>query len=114
MWLWATAVDGEPGGVFAARHLPASAPRPYEGDVVVRLGPGPGPAAKPAERARAGISQRTGLGAPADTAALCNQIDGMHQQILDLRRTLEVRDEELAAAREANRKMMAELTKATS
>ena len=42
MWLWATEVDGEPGGVFTARHLPASAPRAYGGDVVLRLGPGPG------------------------------------------------------------------------
>ena len=23
MWLWATEVDGEPGGVFTARRLPA-------------------------------------------------------------------------------------------
>jgi hypothetical protein len=36
----------------------------------------------------------------------------LHHQILDLRRTLEERDEELAAAREANRTMMAELNKA--
>jgi len=42
MWLWATEVDGEPGGVFTARHLPAGAPRAYGGDVVLRLGPGPG------------------------------------------------------------------------
>jgi len=42
MWLWATEVDGEPGGVFTARHLPASAPRACGGDVVLRLGPGPG------------------------------------------------------------------------
>ena len=42
MWLWATEVDGEPGGAFTARRLPASAPRAYGGDVVLRLGPGPG------------------------------------------------------------------------
>ena len=42
LWLWATEVDGEPGGVFTARHLPASAPRACGGDVVLRLGPGPG------------------------------------------------------------------------
>jgi hypothetical protein len=42
MWLWATEVDGEPGGVFTARHLPVSAPRAYGGDVVLRLAPGPG------------------------------------------------------------------------
>jgi chromosome segregation ATPase len=55
------------------------------------------------------ISQRTGLGAPPDTAALSEELDKLGQQILDLRRTLEERDEELAAAREANRRMMAEL-----
>jgi hypothetical protein len=42
LWLWATEVDGEPGGTFTAQHLPASAPRAYGGDVVLRLGPGPG------------------------------------------------------------------------
>ena len=55
------------------------------------------------------ISQRTGLGAPDDTAALREQADSLRQQILDLRKTLEERDEELAAAREANRRLMAEL-----
>ncbi len=57
------------------------------------------------------ISQRTGLGAPADTAALREQADSLRQQNLDLRTTLEQRDEELAAAREANRRMMAELNR---
>jgi Family of unknown function (DUF6262) len=60
------------------------------------------------------ISQRTGLGVPPGTAALREEIEKLSQQILDLRRALEERDEELAAAREANRKMMAELTKARS
>jgi hypothetical protein len=55
------------------------------------------------------ISERTGLGAPADAAALREQADGLRQQILDLRKALEERDEELAAAREANRRLMAEL-----
>jgi Family of unknown function (DUF6262) len=55
------------------------------------------------------ISQRTGLGAPPDLNALREQADGLRQQVLDLRKALEERDEELAAAREANRKMMAEL-----
>jgi hypothetical protein len=57
------------------------------------------------------ISQRTGLGAHADTGALREQADSLQQQVLDLRRMLGERDEELAAAREANRKMMAELNK---
>jgi chromosome segregation ATPase len=55
------------------------------------------------------ISQRTGLGAPDDEAALREQADSLRQQILDLRKTLEERGEELAAAREANRRLMAEL-----
>jgi uncharacterized protein involved in exopolysaccharide biosynthesis len=55
------------------------------------------------------ISERTSLGAPADIAALREQADSLRQQILDLQRTLEERDEELAAAREASRRMMAEL-----
>jgi chromosome segregation ATPase len=55
------------------------------------------------------ISQRTGLGAPDDAAALREQADSLRQQILDLRKTLGERDEELAAAREANRRLMAEL-----
>lgn len=55
------------------------------------------------------ISQRTGLGAPDDATALREQADSLRQQILDLRKTLDERDEELAAAREANRRLMAEL-----
>lgn len=55
------------------------------------------------------ISQRTGLGPPADIAALREQADHLSQQILDLRRALEEREEELAAARDANRKLMAQL-----
>jgi Family of unknown function (DUF6262) len=55
------------------------------------------------------ISQRTGLGAPDDAAALREQADSLRQQILDLRKTLGERGEELAAAREANRRLMAEL-----
>jgi hypothetical protein len=57
------------------------------------------------------ISQRTGLGAPDTEATLREQAESLHQQILDLRKTLGERDEELAAAREANRRMMAELNR---
>jgi hypothetical protein len=55
------------------------------------------------------ISQRTGLGAPDDAAALREQAGSLRQQILDLRKTLGERDDELAAAREANRRLIAEL-----
>jgi hypothetical protein len=60
------------------------------------------------------ISQRTGLGASPGTAVLREEMEKLSHQILDLRCTLEERDEELAAAREANRKMMAELAKERS
>jgi hypothetical protein len=55
------------------------------------------------------ISQRTGLGPPPDIAALNDQIQALQQANLDLRRQAEERDEELAAAREANRRLMTEL-----
>lgn len=60
------------------------------------------------------ISQRTGLGPPPDVAALNDQIQALQQENLDLRRRAEERDEELAAAREANRRLMTELNKARS
>jgi chromosome segregation ATPase len=60
------------------------------------------------------ISQRTGLGPPPDVAALKDQIQGLEQANLDLRRHAEEREEELAAAREANRRLMTELNKARS
>jgi chromosome segregation ATPase len=60
------------------------------------------------------ISQRTGLGSPPDIAALKDQVQALEQENLDLRRRAEERDEELAAAREANRRLMTELNKARS
>jgi chromosome segregation ATPase len=55
------------------------------------------------------VSQRTGLGPPPDIAALKDQVQALQQENLDLRRHVEERDEELAAAREANRRLMTEL-----
>jgi hypothetical protein len=60
------------------------------------------------------VSQRTGLGPPPDVAALNDQVQALQQENLDLRRRAEERDEELAAAREANRRLMTELNKARS
>lgn len=60
------------------------------------------------------ISQRTGLGPPPDVAALKDQVQALQQENLDLRRHAEEREEELAAAREANRRLMTELNKARS
>jgi len=56
--------------------------------------------------------QRSGLGAPPDTAALQARVEQLQQQVLDLQRALEERDEELAAAREAHRRLMAEVNRA--
>jgi Family of unknown function (DUF6262) len=51
----------------------------------------------------------SGLGAPADISALNDKISHLEQQAIDLRLQLEERGEELAAARAANRELMAQL-----
>ena len=56
--------------------------------------------------------RESGLGAPADIDALGQQITHLEQQVIDLRLQLEERDEELAAARAANRELMAQLNAA--
>jgi hypothetical protein len=56
--------------------------------------------------------RESGLGAPADTDALTQQITHLEQQVIDLRIQMEERDEELAAARAANRELMAQLNAA--
>jgi hypothetical protein len=55
------------------------------------------------------VSQRTGLGPRPDVTALSDQVQALRQENLDLRRRAEEREEELAAAREANRRLMTEL-----
>ncbi|OLF04577.1 hypothetical protein BU204_37660 [Actinophytocola xanthii] len=55
--------------------------------------------------------ERSGLDAASNTAALQAQIDRQHQIVLDLTQALEERDEELAAARETNRRLMTELNR---
>jgi hypothetical protein len=55
--------------------------------------------------------ERSGLGAATNTAALQTEIDQQRQTVLDLTRALEERDEELAAARETNRRLMTELNR---
>jgi Family of unknown function (DUF6262) len=54
---------------------------------------------------------RSGLGAPAGTASLQAELEAERQAALDLRRVLEERDDELAAAREANRRLMNQLNR---
>jgi len=57
---------------------------------------------------------RSGLGAPASTAAIHAEFEAERQTVLDLRRALEERDEELAAARETSRRLMNELNRSGS
>jgi hypothetical protein len=54
---------------------------------------------------------RSGLGAPTSTAALQEELETQKQTVLDLRRLLEERDEELAATRETNRRLMNQLNR---
>jgi hypothetical protein len=51
----------------------------------------------------------SGLGAPADIDTLGQKITHLEQQAADLRQQLEERDDELAAARAANRELMTRL-----
>jgi hypothetical protein len=53
--------------------------------------------------------RESGLGAPADIDALTQTITSLEQQAIDLRLRAEERDEELTAARAANRELMAQL-----
>ncbi len=53
--------------------------------------------------------RESGLGVPADIDALTQQITHLEQQAIDLRLQLEERDQDLAAARAANRELMAQL-----
>jgi len=54
----------------------------------------------------------SGLGAPADTDALAQLVTHLEQQAIDLRLQLDERDQDLAAARAANRELMAQLNAA--
>jgi chromosome segregation ATPase len=55
----------------------------------------------------------SGLGAPDDIDTLNQRIVALEQQVVDLRLHLEERDDELAAARAANRELMARLNTRT-
>jgi hypothetical protein len=55
------------------------------------------------------VWRESGLGAPADIDALNQTIAHLEQQVTDLRLQIEERDEDLAAARAANRELMARL-----
>ena len=55
----------------------------------------------------------SGLGAPADVDALKHQNQVLEQHIVDLRLQVRDREQDLAAARAANRELMAQLNVAT-
>jgi hypothetical protein len=57
--------------------------------------------------------QESGLGVPADVDALNQTINHLEQQAIDLRLQLDERDQDLAAARAANRELIAQLNTAT-
>jgi hypothetical protein len=57
--------------------------------------------------------QESGLGVPADIDALNQTVNNLEQQVIDLRLQLEERDQDLAAARAANRELIAQLNTAT-
>lgn len=57
--------------------------------------------------------RESGLGTPADIDALSKKITHLEQQAIDLRLQLEQRDEDLTAARAANRELMTQLNHAT-
>jgi len=53
--------------------------------------------------------RESGLGAPDDIEQLKQRIGFLEQQVIDLRPQLEERDQELAAARAANRELITQL-----
>ena len=57
--------------------------------------------------------QESGLGVPADVDALNQKISHLEQQAIDLRLQLDERDQDLTAARAANRELIAQLNTAT-
>ena len=57
--------------------------------------------------------RESGLAAPADIDALSQKITKLEQQTIDLRLQLEEQGEDLAAARTANRELMAQLNATT-
>jgi len=57
--------------------------------------------------------RESGLGVPADVDALNQKISHLEQKAIDLRLQLEERDQDLAAARTANRELIAQLNTAT-
>ncbi|MET8765635.1 DUF6262 family protein [Streptomyces sp. NPDC004658] len=55
--------------------------------------------------------EASGLGAPTDVETLTRRVTELEQQILDLRAELAERDEDLAAARAANRELITQVNR---
>jgi chromosome segregation ATPase len=55
--------------------------------------------------------EASGLGAPADVETLTRRVTELEQKVLDLRAELAERDEDLAAARAANRELMTQVNR---
>jgi Family of unknown function (DUF6262) len=55
--------------------------------------------------------RESGLATPVDIDALKQQITRLEQQVIDLRLTIEERDDDLAAARATNRELMTQLNR---
>ena len=62
-------------------------------------------------RRQRACADRSGLGAPASTAVQQAELEAERQAALDLRRVLEEHDDELAAARETNRRLMNQINR---
>jgi hypothetical protein len=58
--------------------------------------------------------ERSGLGAPASLAAVHAELETQRQTVFDLRAALNEPDEELAAARETNRRLINELNRTST
>lgn len=58
--------------------------------------------------------RESGLGAPADIDTLNERIINLEQQVVDLRLQLAERDQDLAAARQANRELMTRINAPTT
>ncbi|GAA2293716.1 hypothetical protein [Streptomyces violaceusniger] len=57
------------------------------------------------------VWRESGIGGPEDTEQLQARITTLEQQVVDLELTLQDRDDDLAAARAANRELMAQLNR---
>ncbi|MDV8009304.1 hypothetical protein [Rhodococcus sp. IEGM 1318] len=66
---------------------------------------------KPSELLGQQVWRESGLGAPADVEQLQRRITTLEQQVVDLTGRLEERDQELGAARTANRELFANMNR---